>query len=1632
MLTDLESLRAKLTDKEKIKSMIKLIDKVIAAIEASDHSTTIRLLRQLSWRASEVSVVTKYRDERAKSIMKENDWLALERLITPLIDPNAHPFILQNMQPIQNELQQYKIHLQLVLDTEQPIKSDIYKTLFSYTQSQIEAAQSVNTPLNAQQLTDLMLGHLSDNGFFTDASLTQSAKISTLQQALQQRAASPKFATIKKVVSQSYDDIYLHNILDYITTIEKDFDVNNADDRLCLLRVLEVIGEAAKNISAEKRSQFPSLPWNESTLENYLLTILNMTISDIVPTYTYGDNRYKILRDFIHHPGEIGSNKNKLYATIEEGSRSDIALLHQELIVLKQALVTPGVPASATEVVKLAMEIESTVEATSTPFTLDKPDIDGKMQSTPYGSVKQFYKKAINFILDPAHSKPLTDHEKQAVGLTTAQYSQLASGKLSTLQIIACLSDNPALKCNVIKRVLSTLLEKKSKVAPPNETDLTKILQESGLNAEQIALWQKHYEKLYEFYQKKDSINDEITSAIVKQSINPNYGTMIKDLQKTLGTINDNIVIQRRKVVTDEEDIIFKTYYAKFRQRLTNELRFPNLEDFFGILQFLGVSDAQLPIWRDFVEEANTLKLPKAVLAALESTLQDAEVQLQIMLETINAKLAVSPVSGKDFQTLLNEVTTELKILPITRSAFFKLAAVKKANNKITSVEFSQQKIDDVKLRLHHILYQDAVCPDSYDKFIAMVTPLISPNDYDKWQTAYESLSKKRLSDLVLHQLLLTIPLYCNQQLYQILQGNHDKSLINITDFGLILNQLGVQRYQAIKPWFTLYNNLHNIPPLSEQLTVLKHDLKKLSVIFTHHDEAAFNALSKPRLLAEFYLERIFRQLEQLAEQPEFQIAAEGLSTILRLKDLRNDLAHRFYCVDESYFLHQVYKLIMRDQVDLIEAIDQIDLSDNTLKIQNLTRFNQKLTVNPIRIEQILFENKRAFFNAFSEFGCNHSKVQIIGGMTGCRIGVQTNIDLYVPEDLTDLQAIALQQHLQQVTGHQIAVITKSKLERMVGQVIDENDKQALLESSRLFSDVLITIDHQQYYLKNPRTLFFFKGETTSRSAANFEELANVEKVDSLWVNPSEFNLMSRAALENLKFDRIFQEVFLNTVNGYSTSIWRYIHNNLRPFVDTEANQQLLIKWQQITHEILSHLRLMMTTLEQAIATRSALLVALQQVAAASNELTTEAIAAILLQYGITNDHDDFMRAIYRWFECYCQLNGFLPNNIDEMLNLECHIRELQPYAENIICNAVLSKPDEFNAHVIELYKHQLFANGEFSNRNHLLNKYDEQLQQRTQEAQTQYADWAAKSSNCLFNNFIRNLNVVLLKPLPYAGLVMKTTRISMFSIKKIDTTSYYEKKFQPHYPFKACHLIIFLKQQLELLSETQVFGTSDNNLLQKRYENICDIYSFLMTIINQIAIGLQELNTLQHQIDELECYRKKADDCEQLYQLKIDESHEKISKKKQEIHNYLHHGLITDVCNYVACAFLSQPPQRLALIEMEQVLQQQQVPVRFDSFNMVQFFVAYLKKQLIAQMQNEMMERAKFYIEYNLGADANKVFLHSPAKVTGPGEKETLIKAIKIKNPTELQEAVKTLCGLNRNSQDEVQPEGLRFGSNL
>lgn len=66
------------------------------------------------------------------------------------------------------------------------------------------------------------------------------------------------------------DNAYLQHILDAISNIEKfikgltkeDF-LDNVEKQYAVLRGLEIIGEAAKNISRELKKKYPHIPWRE-------------------------------------------------------------------------------------------------------------------------------------------------------------------------------------------------------------------------------------------------------------------------------------------------------------------------------------------------------------------------------------------------------------------------------------------------------------------------------------------------------------------------------------------------------------------------------------------------------------------------------------------------------------------------------------------------------------------------------------------------------------------------------------------------------------------------------------------------------------------------------------------------------------------------------------------------------------------------------------------------------------------------------------------------------------------------------------------------------------------------------------------------------------------------------------------------------------------------------------------------------------------------------------------------------------------------------------------------------------------------------------------------------------------------
>ena len=66
------------------------------------------------------------------------------------------------------------------------------------------------------------------------------------------------------------DNAYLQHILDAISNIEKFIEgitkeefTKNLEKQYAILRGLEIIGEAAKNLSRELKRKYPHIPWKE-------------------------------------------------------------------------------------------------------------------------------------------------------------------------------------------------------------------------------------------------------------------------------------------------------------------------------------------------------------------------------------------------------------------------------------------------------------------------------------------------------------------------------------------------------------------------------------------------------------------------------------------------------------------------------------------------------------------------------------------------------------------------------------------------------------------------------------------------------------------------------------------------------------------------------------------------------------------------------------------------------------------------------------------------------------------------------------------------------------------------------------------------------------------------------------------------------------------------------------------------------------------------------------------------------------------------------------------------------------------------------------------------------------------------
>jgi uncharacterized protein with HEPN domain len=75
------------------------------------------------------------------------------------------------------------------------------------------------------------------------------------------------------------DSAYLQHILDAISNIEKFVEgikkeefITNLEKQYAVLRGLEIIGEAAKNVSKEIKRNYPHIPWKEiSGMRNKLI-----------------------------------------------------------------------------------------------------------------------------------------------------------------------------------------------------------------------------------------------------------------------------------------------------------------------------------------------------------------------------------------------------------------------------------------------------------------------------------------------------------------------------------------------------------------------------------------------------------------------------------------------------------------------------------------------------------------------------------------------------------------------------------------------------------------------------------------------------------------------------------------------------------------------------------------------------------------------------------------------------------------------------------------------------------------------------------------------------------------------------------------------------------------------------------------------------------------------------------------------------------------------------------------------------------------------------------------------------------------------------------------------------------------
>lgn len=236
---------------------------------------------------------------------------------------------------------------------------------------------------------------------------------------------------------------------------------------------------------------------------------------------------------------------------------------------------------------------------------------------------------------------------------------------------------------------------------------------------------------------------------------------------------------------------------------------------------------------------------------------------------------------------------------------------------------------------------------------------------------------------------------------------------------------------KEVKIWFNDLITLGNLA--SYYLKQNNNDPERLQLLFGTN---SFYYLAAQKLL-EIINETSERLMERQIYNQHFAHSENiSASRLLLFKRFRGGIAHRPMAIDRDQVVWFFYHWVVDAHVDLHQVHQKVqqtttatsknEIDDSTVGIEYHTRTKLTSTQFTKHLGAIL---------AYCKIISTHENIQLIGGLLGSDIGIQSNLNLLLKNDskeLSPLELLNIQWKLTQLLGLTVSVITLNTLSNQV------------------------------------------------------------------------------------------------------------------------------------------------------------------------------------------------------------------------------------------------------------------------------------------------------------------------------------------------------------------------------------------------------------------------------------------------------------------------------------------------------------------------------------------------------------------------------------------------------------------------